>query len=222
MEEAAKADKEEDRYFITGDGILLAAYVADGQTKITVPNGVKKIAGSAFRGWDIAYIPSDLSLLSKSGLSKYNISYTVKEIELPETLVEIGNSAFYRMLSVESIVLPDSLKFIDSEAFAWCTALKNITGGTNIETVGNYAFSYCTSIPGFQFSKNTKNIGVGVFFGCSSVQNVRLPDGLSFPGTTLFNYECSSLANVTMDESARARIYTILGSVQQDIKVFYE
>ena len=141
---------------------------------------------------------------------------------LPETLVEIGNSAFYRMLSVESIVLPDSVKFIDAEAFAWCTGLKNVTGGTNIETIGNYAFSYCTNIPGFQFSKNTKNIGVGVFFGCSSIQNVRLPDGLSVPGTTLINSECTSLANVTMDESARSRIYTILGSVQQDIKVFYE
>ncbi|MBQ8418995.1 MAG: leucine-rich repeat domain-containing protein [Clostridia bacterium] len=222
MDEAAKAEKEEDRYFITGDGILLAAYVADDQTKITVPNGVKKIAGSAFSGWDIAYIPNDVSLLSMSGRSKYNISYSVKEVVLPETLVEIGNSAFYRMLSVESIVLPDSVKFIDAEAFAWCTGLKNVTGGTNIETIGNYAFSYCTNIPGFQFSKNTKNIGVGVFFGCSSIQNVRLPDGLSFPGTTLFNSECTSLANLTMDESARSRIYTILGSVQQDIKVFYE
>ncbi len=222
MEKAAKAENEADRYFITGDGILLAAYVADGQTKITVPSGVKKLAGAVFSGWDIAYIPGDISALSMSGRSKYNISYNVKEVELPETLVEIGNSAFFRMLSVESIVLPDSLKVIDIDAFAFCSSLANISGGNNIETIGHYAFRYCTSIPGFQFSKNTKNIGIGVFMGCSAIKNVRLPDGLSSPGTNLFNSECTALASVTMDESARARIYTILGSVQQDIKVFYQ
>ena len=221
MEQASKAENEADRYFITGDGILLAAYVADGQTKITVPDGVKKIAGSVFSGWDIAYIPTDLSSLSYSGRSKYNISYNVTELVLPDTLVEIGNSAFFRMLSVKSVALPDSLKVIDIDAFSFCTALSNISGGANVETIGNYAFSYCTSIPGFQFSENTTSIGSGVFMGCASLTNVYLPKGLSLPGTDLFNSDCSSLASLTLDASARANIYTVLGGIVQEIRIFY-
>lgn len=221
MEQASKAENEADRYFITGDGILLAAYVADGQTKITVPDGVKKIAGSAFSGWDIAYVPTDLSALSLSGRSKYNISYKVTEVVLPDTLVEIGNSAFFRMLSVGSIVLPDSLKVIDIDAFSFCSALSSISGGANVETIGNYAFSYCASIPGFRFSENTTSIGYGVFMGCASLTNVYLPKGLSLPGADLFNSECSSLTSLTLDPSARANIYTVLGGIVQEIKVFY-
>ena len=221
MQEASKAESETDRYFITGDHILLAAYVADGQTKITVPDGVKKIAGSALSGWDIAYVPTDTSGLSESGRSKYNISYNVKELALPETLVEIGNSAFYRMLSVEKVVLPNSLKKIDADAFAFCTALSSISGGSNVETIGNYAFSYCASIPAFQISSNTKSIGYGVFIGCSSLKSVTLPKGLTFPGVDLFNYECAALTTLNVDPSARPHIYTILGGIAQEIKVNY-
>lgn len=221
MEKASKEENEANRYFITGDGILLAAYIESGQTKITVPDGVKKIGGSAFSGWDIAYIPTDLSVLSYSGRSKYNISYNVKEIVLPETLVEIGDSAFFRMLSVENIVLPDSLKVIDADAFSFCSALAGISGGANVEAVGDYAFSYCTSIPGFRFSENTTSIGQGVFAGCASLVNVYLPKGLANPGTDLFNYDCTALASLTLDPAARADIYTVLGGIVQEIKVFY-
>ncbi len=221
MEEASKAENESDRYFITGDGILLAVYVADGVTKITVPDGVKMIAGSALSGWDIAYIPEDISLLSHSGRSKYNISYHVTEIVLPETLTTVGIGAFYRMLSVKKIVLPSSLKVIDEQAFSFCTELTDISGGANVESVGHYAFSYCASIPGFRFSENTKSIGTGVFVGCSSLASVYLPKGLSAPGVDLFNSDCTALTSLSLDPSARTNIYAILGSVTQEVKVFY-
>ncbi len=221
MAEAAKAEKEEDRYYVTENGILLAAYVADGQTKITVPDGVKKIAGSAFSGWDIAYVPETTAGLSDSGVSKYNISYQVKEISLPDGLEVIGDTAFFRMLSVETIVFPDSLRVIETDAFAFCTALSSISGGSNVKTIGDYAFRYCTSIPAFQFSSNTEEIGQGIFMGCSSIKTVKLPQGLSFPGVELFDSDCVSLTTLSVDSSARARIYTIMGGLAQDIKVIY-
>ncbi len=221
MTKAAAATEEKDRFWITGDSILIAAYVPEGQTVVKVPDGVKMIAGAAFCGWDIAYIPEDTSMLSFSGLSKYNLSYKVTGIELPDTLEVIGDSAFYRMLSLKSIVLPDSLRVIGMHAFSYCDALTSITGGGNIEEIQNYAFRYCTKIPAFSFSVNTKKIGTNVFAGCSSLEHVYLPEGLSNPGTELFNSECTSLKTVSMDPSARARVYTVLGGVQQEIKVFY-
>ncbi len=223
MAKAAKAETEADRYFITGDNILLAAYVANDQTKINIPAGVKKIAGSAFSGWDNAYVPTEESManLSDSGVSKYNISYTVKEISFPETLVEIGEAAFFRMLSVKKLVLPNSLKVIESDAFGFCDSLFDISGGGNVETVGDYAFRYCVSIPSFSFSPNTTSIGTGVFSGCSSLKRVYLPVNLVFPGTNLFSSECTALESVSVHEAARVRIYSILGMLSQNIKVLY-
>ncbi len=220
MQNAVKAETEADRYFITGDGILLAAYVADGQTKITVPSGVKMLAGAVFSGWDLGYIPEDTSLLSDSGRSKYNISYQVKEVELPDTLTTIGDSAFYRMLSVEKVALPKTVTWIDDSAFAFCAALTDFSGG-KIQKVGHSAFAYCVSIPSFTFAESTTSIGDSVFAGCSSLKTVYLPKTLEFPGTDLFNSECVSLTSLSLSPEARVRIHAVLGGISQEIKVFY-
>ncbi len=221
MKEASEAKTEADRYYITGNQLLLAAYVADGQETIHVPDGVKTIAGGVFSGWDLAYIPENTKGLSDSGVSKYNISYKVKAIELPNTLEHIGDSAFFRMLSVEKIVLPKSLKTIGEDAFGFCDALTDLSGGDNIDSIGRSAFRYCTRMPAFNFSSNTTEIGEAVFYGCSSLKTVKLPKGLTFPGADLFNSECVSLTTLYVDHTARPRIYSIMGGLSQSIKVVY-
>ncbi len=221
MQKASSAENEEDRYFITGDGILLAAYAPTGQTKLVVPEGVKMIAGSVFAGWDSASIPESIDSLIASGVSKYNLSYTVTEIVLPSTLEVIGDSAFYRACGIQSISFPDSLKEIGVDAFAFCDSLASISGGNNIESIGDYAFYCCLAIPGFQFSENTTYIGEGVFAGCSAIKHVYLPRGLAFPGVELFNSDCTSLSTLTMSPSARARVFAIIGGVGQAVKVYY-
>ena len=221
MEEAAKAEDEKDRYFITGDGILLAAYVAEGQTAIHVPENVKTIAGTVFCGWDSAFVPNDTTGLSLSGLSKYNITYKVKEVYLPEGLEKIGNKAFFRMNNVKEIALPDTLRVIGNDAFGFCEALSSISGGNHIETVEDYAFSYCSAIPHFGFSSNTKSIGSNVFSGCSSLQTVRFPKELESLGSDLFDDACTSLTQITLPNEQRPRIYSVLGSITQSIDVNY-
>lgn len=221
MENASKSENEADRYLITGDGILIAAYVAEGQTAIHVPEQVKYIAGSAFCGWDSAYVPPNTSGLSHSGASKYNITYKVENVYLPEGLEKIGNMAFFRMTKVKSLIFPETLREIGMDAFGFCTSLSSISGGNQIETIGDSAFRYCESIPHFQFSSNTKHIGSNVFEGCSSLQTVRFPKGLSRPGHSVFSDACTSLTQISVDPEARPCIYSILGTVMQSVDVIY-
>ena len=221
MEQASKTENEADRYLITGNGILITAYVANGQTEIHIPENVKYIAGSAFCGWDSAYVPQDTSGLSHSGTSKYNITYKVQKVYFPEGLEKIGNMAFFRMTAVKSLAFPESLREIGMDAFGFCTALSSISGGSQIEKIGDSAFRYCESIPHFAFSANTKSIGSNVFEGCSSLQTVRFPKGLERPGNSIFSDACTSLVQISVDPSARPRIYSILGTVMQSVDVVY-
>ena len=221
MEQASKAETEADRYFITGNGILTAAYVANGQTEIHIPENVKYIAGSAFCGWDSAYVPQDTSGLSHSGVTKYNITYKIEKVYFPEGLEKIGNMAFFRMTKAESLSFPASLREIGMDAFGFCTALSSISGGANIEKIGDSAFRYCESIPHFNFSPNTKIIGSNVFEGCSSLQTVRFPKGLERFGNAVFSDTCTSLVQISVDPAARPRIYSILGTVMQSVDVIY-
>ncbi len=220
MEQAAKAENEADRYWIS-EGVLLAAYVAEGQTAIHVPSGVRLIAGAVFCGWDNAYIPDDLTTLSASGVSKYNISYNVKELYLPEGLEIIDSMAFFRMDCVEKVVLPSTLRVIGDNAFGLCANLSEISGGENLEEIGDYAFSYAESLKEFTMPDNVKAVGVGVFEGCSGLKTVYFPKNLENPGSVLFDSSCISLTQVYFNAAVRPRVYFVLGSLAQEVKVDY-
>ncbi len=220
IEAAAKATEEKDRYWIVGN-ILLSAYVAEGQTAVHIPEGVKIIAGSALCGWDSAYAPEDTTGLSVSGISKFNISNKVTELYLPEGLETIGNMAFFRMACIETVDLPSTLRVIGSNAFYFCTELTGVTGGENLQELRDYAFCYCPSLTTFRIPDSVTELGANVFAGCSSLKTVHLPKALENPSASLFDESCTSLAQVYVNASVRPRIYFILGPLQQAVNVDY-
>lgn len=221
MKKSKDAETEDERYLIVGNGILVAAYVADGQTGIHVPEGVRVIAGSAFCGWDSSLVPEEDADFSIPGRSKYNITNHVTELTLPSTLRVIGDSAFFRMACVKKIVLPDALDSIGVDAFAFCTALSDLSGGPSLRVIGDGAFRYCTSIKSFHFSENTKKIGSSVFYGCSALQSVYFPTTLTDIGADLFSEECTALSVIWVSEDARARVYALFGNAPVDVKISY-
>ena len=220
FEAAAKATEEKDRYWIIGD-ILLAAYVAEGQTAVHIPEGVKIIAGSALCGWDSVYVPEDTEGLSHEGTAKFNITNNITELYLPEGVESIGNRAFFRMACIEKIDLPSTLRVIGSNAFYFCTELSEVTGGENLQKIGDYAFSYCSSITKIQIPESVTTLGENVFAGCSSLKTIHLPKALAHPTNPLFDESCTSLAQVYVNASVRPRIYFVLGPIQQAINVDY-
>ena len=220
MEQAAKAENEADRYWIS-EGVLLGVYVADGQTEIHVPDGVRVIAGAVFCGWDDATVPDDLSVLGVTGITKYNITYNVKELYLPEGLEVIDSVAFFRMDSIEKLNLPSTLRVIGNNAFGLCTKISEISGGENLEEIGDSAFSNMASLKEYTMPETVKIVGESVFEGCSALKTVYFPKNLEVFGASLFDSSCTSLAQVYFNANVRPRIYFVLGSLSQAVKVDY-
>jgi hypothetical protein len=220
MEQAAKTENEADHYWIS-EGILIAAYVPSGKTEIRVPDGVKVIAGAVFCGWDNAYFPDDLTTLSASGVSKYNITYNIKELYLPEGLEIIDNMAFFRMSGIEKVDLPSTLRVIGDNSFGLCSALAEVSGGENLEEIGDGAFSYAESLKEFVMPESMQTVGSGVFEGCSALKTVYFPKNLATLGAAMFDSTCTSLTQVYFNASVRPRVYFVLGSLMQEVKVNY-
>ena len=64
---------------------------------------------------------------------------TIKTVEMPYTLKEIGLYAF-RASSIEKFVIPDGVTSIGSGAFAGCGILEEITIPASINTIGYGVF----------------------------------------------------------------------------------
>ncbi len=65
----------------------------------------------------------------------------ITSIQLPEGLIEIGESAFRECQNLKAVVIPASVVNIEREAFIFCFSLARLTfKGKTRPTIGNYAF----------------------------------------------------------------------------------
>lgn len=71
---------------------------------------------------------------------------SLKEITLPQSLVELGGFTFYGCESLESIVLPSNLKVIARHTFDGCTSLKQIHLPASLQEIEYRLFADCANL----------------------------------------------------------------------------
>lgn len=74
-------------------------------------------------------------------------SSRVESYKIPDSVVEIGKSAFSRCRSLTGVTIPKTVSIIGMNAFWGCTSLTGpVVIPAAVKTIGNYAFSGCTSL----------------------------------------------------------------------------
>ena len=69
------------------------------------------------------------------------ISATVKEISLPQGIVEIGPYAFMNCKELSSIILPEGLTIVGMDAFSGCGKLQSVLLPSTLQFIGANAFA---------------------------------------------------------------------------------
>ncbi len=156
---------------------------------------------------------------------------TVSDIELPNSLVSIGQQAFENCRAITEIIIPKGVRLIGRYAFAGCSSLGSVTVYGGLEELGLDIFSGCpleyteysgayylgsaenpyaclvsaasTSITSCDIHKDTKVIFPYAFSNCSSIKDIVIPDGVTSIGAYAFN-KCFTLANVTLGKGIKA------------------
>jgi len=128
---------------------------------ITIENGIKRIGGGAF---------SD----------SYGGNVNVKYVQLPDTVIEIGEWAFSNS-KLEYINLPNSLKEIAKETFSK-TKLEYISLPDSLEKIGKSAFEDCENLKEIIIPKNVKRIEDYAFRGCSNASLIVIPPSVVYLG----------------------------------------
>lgn len=91
------------------------------------------------------------------------------------TVTSIEESAFEKN-GLKSIILPNSVKNIGNSAFRNCENLNNISLGEGVETIGNNAFTSCIGLKSILIPKSVQHIGTQAFYGASSLEAVHITD----------------------------------------------
>ena len=162
-------------------------------TKVNIPETITSIKGPM----------NTVGTYYKDG-AFYNC-ISLKEIQLPSKLNEIGNCSFYNCSGlVNNLAIPSTVTSIGDEAFYQCEGLsgnlnipnsvtsigrytfygcKGLTGdliiSDSVTSIGNYAFKKCSGLKKVEISQSVKVINYGTFSGCTSLESLRLSDELT-------------------------------------------
>ena len=91
------------------------------------------------------------------------------EVELPDSIVNIGEGAFSYCSNLKKINLPEGLIKISGRLFSHCNHLTDINIPDSVTSIGEMAFYGCDGLKSVYIPKNVKSIGNQTFGICGSL-----------------------------------------------------
>ncbi len=123
----------------------------------------------------------------------------LKEVNLPDSLEEIGFSSFSRCVNLNKINLPKNLTRIGPEAFKFCKSLKHIELPENLYKIGQDAFRCCEGLESISIPDSVLTIGTLAFGNCDGLKSIKLPKHLTRISSSCFN-DCNNLSEIIWPE----------------------
>lgn len=163
-----------DRALYDRDELTLILYPAARSGKCRIPDGVECIGKGAFY---------------KSKIS---------EVELPNSITQLGSSAFSECKNLTSIWLPDGVAELPANVFNGCTALRTADIG-HITMMGEAAFHDCHELQSIKYEGSLTLIPKSAFENCKHLQHIELPATVQVIGEKAF-HECNALHSIEMGE----------------------
>ena len=111
----------------------------------------------------------------------------------------IGDSAF-ESCNLTSVTIPDSVVEIGEFAFYACKGLTSVTIPNGVTEIKDYTFGFCKSLTSVTIPNSIISIGYDAFYNCSSLTSVTIPDSVTTIVEDAFT-GCSNLTSVTISNS---------------------
>lgn len=121
------------------------------------------------------------------------------EVDIPDSVVELGYGAFDTCTFLKTVNMGDNLEVIGEAAFRGCEFLTDVNFGAGVKVIENNAFDSCYSLKEIAIPDGVEVLQDRTFDRCSGLQSVYLPDSLYFIGNHVFSL-CESLREITIPE----------------------
>lgn len=162
-----------------GDGIVITEYKGTA-TEVTVPETIGKstvveIGNGAFAGTSgmgagsvVTYVSHELQDARRN----------ITKVTLPKTIKIIGRGAFGDMISLKEIEIPDGVIEIQPFAFDLCDSLTEVIIPSSVRRIGMYAFAGCKNLRRVKICEGVVELGGAVFSRDINLKELELPKSL--------------------------------------------
>jgi hypothetical protein len=157
--------------------------------------------------------------ITEIGYGVFDGLYFATALELPDTLVTIGNYAF-GWTNIESLKIPEGVTSIGTGAFR-SSAVESVELPSTLTTIGDEAFAWCDNLQSITLPASLEKVEFNVFWNCYSLTDIYIEGTPEIPVTTydgkgdLRNCPFSSLENATVHFAAGTKL-SYLRSIVED------
>ena len=102
----------------------------------------------------------------------YECSGLTGNLNIPNSVTSIGNSAFLNCYLLSTITIPNSVTSIGSFAFSNCHGLTSIAIPNSVTMIDSYAFDNCDGLSSITIPNSVTSIGEGAFSFCSGLEQI--------------------------------------------------
>ena len=156
--------------------LFKSVYSLNGLTTIVIPKSVVKIDKDL-----CSSLSGVTKIIVEEGNERYdsrNNCNAIIETEcntlvagcastvIPDTVEEIGESAFSYCKDLTSVVIPNSVTGIGKYAFKECRGLTSVVIGNSVTGIEEEAFRDCTGLTSVEIPNSVTGIGNSAFAGC--------------------------------------------------------
>ena len=190
-------------YKVVEGGVEISKYIGN-DTDVVIPDTIsgQKILAIGEGAFADRYtlksvdIPDTVVTIGKNAFRR---CYKLEEVKGCEGVMWIGDEAFYYDESLKAYPWTENITAIGTRSFSWCSSLEKILIVSNCDTIGDYAFRNCTGATELKFEDNTvKAIGKEAFMCLFSITSLHYPYATDFIGEGAFKH-ASSLTKITFD-----------------------
>ena len=175
-------------------------------TSVTIPNSVNSIGSRPFavctnlneiivEDGNEYYCSDNGALYNYTKTRLIQCPGTKTEFEIPNSVTQIGEGAFYGCQSLTSVTIPNSVTKIDFRAFQYCSSLTLVTIPNSVKEIGGYAFLGCSSLTSGTIPNSVTEIGYSAFQDCSSLTSVTIPNSVTSIDSWAFQ-DCKNLRTI--------------------------
>lgn len=177
-----------------------------GSSNTKIPEGISKIGNSAFRSRKITEIEIPSSVVSIGECAFLGCRY-LRSITIPSSVTNIGQGAFGFCTILKSADIPAGITTIDECVFDNCLALKSITIPSSVTSIGNSAFRECNSLSSIVIPASVTHIDGSAFLCCKNINRIAVEEG-----NTVYDSrgECNAIIETATDTLMMGCISTVI------------
>ena len=155
---------------------------------------VRTIGSSAFANCE-AIKSLDLSSVEKLSDDCFRDCTGLEEVSFGNRLTYIPDDAFYNT-GIKNIVIPEGIVELGRYAFRNCKNLLTIDLPSTLYSIGEYGFGNCNSLVEVNMKTGLETIERNAFYGCKALENITIPPTVksigyrAFSNTGIKNFRC--------------------------------